>query len=105
MAAYARVNSLTLKVDNVINAEDSFINNRTDYDLWIKTSKDLTKQTANIGDTYTTSTSSFKSDAPFSSWVFNNTDWKWESPVVMPSHVEGKAFVWNEEITNWEEVA
>ena len=104
MSTYARVNSLTLKVDNVINAEDSFVKNRADYDLWIKTSKDLTKQTANIGDTYTPSTSSFKSDSPYSSWTFDEASWKWESPTPMPSHVEGKAFVWNESNTSWEQV-
>ena len=103
MATYARVNSLTLKVDNIIVAEDVFINKRQDYDLWIKTSKDLTKQTANIGDTYTASTSSFKSDAPFSSWVFNNTTWEWEAPIAIPNQINSEVYAWNEEITNWEE--
>jgi hypothetical protein len=100
MSTYARINSLTLKVDNVIVAEDSIINNRSDYDLWIKTSKALTKKIAAVGDTYTVATSSFKTDSPFASWVFNETTWEWEAPTARPDGY----YDWNEVTTSWIEL-
>jgi hypothetical protein len=100
MSTYARINSLTLKVDNVIEAEDSVINNRIDYDLWVKTSKTLTKKIAAVGDTYTVATRSFKSNPPYGSWVFNTSNWEWEAPKVRPDGY----YTWNESNTSWEEL-
>ena len=42
MSKYARVNSLTKKVINVIEADSVFINKLPDYDLWVETSNELT---------------------------------------------------------------
>lgn len=100
MSTYARINSLTLKVDNVIVVEDSIINNRSDYDLWIKTSKALTKKVAAMGDTYNVATSSFKSDSPYASWVFNESIWEWEAPATRPDGY----YTWNESSTSWIEL-
>ena len=100
MSTYARINSLTLKVDNVIVAEDSIISNRIDYDSWIKTSKALTKKAASIGDTYTVATSSFKGTPPYASWVFNETTWEWEAPIERPDGFYG----WDESTTSWIEI-
>ena len=100
MSIYARINSLTLKVDNVIVVEDSIISNRSDYDLWIKTSKALTKKVAAMGDTYTVATSSFKTDSPYASWVFNETSWEWEAPSTRPAGY----YKWNEATTSWVEL-
>ena len=41
MSTYARVNSLTKKVDRIIEAESLFFDDRADYDLWIKTSREF----------------------------------------------------------------
>ena len=104
MSLYARINSLTLKVDNVIETDKSFFNERTDYDLWIETSVALTKKIAAPGDTYDVTTNQFKNVSPYSSWVFNNSTWKWEAPTNMPELVGDTSYKWNEETTNWVEV-
>jgi hypothetical protein len=104
MAIYARVNSLTLKVDNVIETDKSFFNERTDYDLWIKTSAELTKKIASIGDTYDATNNQFKSDSPYASWVFNNSTWRWEAPSDMPEIVGDKSYYWHEDTTSWKEI-
>ena len=104
MSKYARINSLTKKVDTVIVSDVTHIKKLPDYDLWVETSVELTKKVAGIGDIYDVDNNNFKSPQPYASWVFNNTDWNWEAPSAMPSHVEGKAFVWNESDTSWEQV-
>ena len=35
MERYVRINSLTLKVENALEAEEASIKNSPDYDLWI----------------------------------------------------------------------
>ncbi len=104
MAIYARVNSLTLKVDNVIETTKSFFNERQDYDLWIETSAELTKKIASPGDTYDTVNNQFKSDSPYASWVFNNSTWRWEAPSDMPEIVGDKSYYWDEDTTSWKEI-
>tara|TARA_R110002051_G_C8702869_1_gene494635 strand:- start:50 stop:367 length:318 start_codon:yes stop_codon:yes gene_type:complete len=104
MPTYARINSLTLKADNVIVAEESFIKERSDYDLWIKTSVALTKKSAGPGDTYTVATNSFKGDSPYASWVFDESSWSWEPPTAMPNQTGIEVYDWNEATTSWVEV-
>ena len=100
MSTYARVNSLTLKVDKVIEASATFFNDREDYDLWIKTSAALTKKRADIGDNYIVVNSAFKPDSPHASHVFNDTSWDWEPPTTSPAGT----YQWDEDTTNWVEV-
>ena len=45
---FARINSLTKKVDNVIVASQEFINSLPDYDLWVVSSVEDTKKLADI---------------------------------------------------------
>ena len=97
MSKYARVNSLTKRVINVIEADYNFINQLPDYDLWVETSNELTGQEARVGDTYDVDTNSFKSAQPFSSWVFNNNTWEWEPPIPMPAQVNTEVYQWDEE--------
>lgn len=100
MSTYARVNSLTLKVDKVIEASSSFFDDRADYDLWIETSADLTKKRADVADNYIVATSRFKPDSPYASHVFNDTSWAWEPPTESPVGT----YSWNEDTTAWVEV-
>jgi len=78
MERYVRINSLTLKVENALEAEEASIKNSPDYDLWIKTS------TAQIGDTYDIKTSSFSEAVPYPD--------------------DDKFYTWDEETTNWKEI-
>ncbi len=104
MSTYARINSLTLKADNIIVADEAFIKERSDYDLWIKTSIALTKKIAAPGDTYNVATNSFKGDSPYASWVFDESSWSWEPPTAMPDQTGIEVYEWDEATTNWVEV-
>ena len=44
----------------------------------------------------------FYAPQPFPSWTKNEDTYLWEAPVAYPT--DGKAYVWNEDILNWEEV-
>ena len=101
---FARINSLTKKVDTVIVATDEFINSLPDYDLWVASSVSDTKKLADKHDDYDVDNNNFKSKKPYDSWVFNDTTWKWEPPVSMPSQNNEEAYIWNETNKTWDEV-
>jgi len=97
MSKYARINSLTKKVDTVIVADATHIKKLPDYDLWVETSIELTKKVAAIGDIYDVENNNFKSVQPYASWTFNNTTWKWEPPLSMPSMSNDEVYDWDED--------
>ena len=75
---FVRVNSLTLKVENMLEGDESSFSNRPDYDNWIQS------DTANTLDKYDVATETFISPTPYPE--------------------DGKIYIWNEETTNWVEV-
>ena len=94
---FARINSLTRKVDTVIVATQEFINSLPDYDLWIDSSVENTKKLADKNDIYDVDNNNFKRLKPHDSWVFNESTWNWEPPIAMPSQTNEEVYTWNEE--------
>jgi hypothetical protein len=72
---------------------------------WVKTSYNgnIRKNYAGIGYTYDATRDAFIAPKPFDSWVLDEETCRWEAPVAYPT--DGKMYTWNEETTNWEEVA
>jgi len=72
---------------------------------WVKTSYNGTikKNYAGIGYSYDSSRDAFIAPKPFDSWELDEDTCRWEAPVAYPT--DGKIYAWNEDITNWEEVA
>ena len=113
MSHFARVNAYGL-VDQVIVAEQDFINNLPDSDSWVQTSYNthggqhvlggtpLRKNYAGIGFKYDVERDAFIPPKPFESWVLNNVSCLWEPPVAMP--IDGKNYIWSEPVANWLEV-
>jgi hypothetical protein len=62
----------------------------------------LRKNFAGIGYTYDANRDAFIPTKPFESWLLNENTCNWESPVPYPD--DDKRYIWNESITNWEEV-
>jgi hypothetical protein len=113
MSHFAKV--LDGKVTQVIVAEKEFFDTFVDSSpgTWLQTSynthgnqhpegRPLRGNYAGIGYTYDATNDVFYALQPYPSWTLNNTTWLWEAPVAMPT--DGKAYKWNESITNWEEV-
>ena len=65
-------------------------------------SKAFRKNYAGVGYTYDPQLDAFIAPQPFESWLLNNTSCLWEAPVAYPT--DGKVYIWNESITNWEEL-
>ena len=61
------------------------------------------KNYAGIGYSYDETLDAFIPPKPFPSWLLNEDTCNWNAPVEMPVE-EGKFFVWNEELVNWEEL-
>jgi hypothetical protein len=72
---------------------------------WVKTSYNGTirKNYAGIGYSYDSSRDAFIAPKPFDSWELDEDTCRWEAPVAYPT--DGKMYTWNEDNTNWEEVA
>ena len=110
-------------VSQVISAEADFFNTFVDTSpgQWIQTSYNthngihygqdgkpdggiaLRGNYAGIGYIYDEINDVFYPSKPYSSWTLNNTTWTWESPVPYPT--DGKLYIWNENIKNWELVS
>lgn len=61
------------------------------------------KNYAGIGYTWDEARDAFIPPKPFNSWVINEDTCLWETPIPMPTDApEGKFYVWNEDIVNWE---
>jgi len=107
-------------VENVIVAEQDFIDILEDSENWIQTSyntrggvhynpetgepsadqsKALRKNYAGIGFTYDSNLDAFISPSPFPSWIFNqNTCW-WDPPIPHPD--DGIHYYWDEQNQTW----
>ena len=72
---------------------------------WVKTSYNgnIRKNYAGIGYSYDAERDAFIAPKPFDSWILDEDTCRWEAPVAYPT--DGKMYAWNEDNTNWEEVA
>jgi len=72
---------------------------------WVKTSYNGTirKNYAGIGYSYDSGKDAFIAPKPFESWTLDEDTCRWEAPVAYPT--DGKMYAWNEDNTNWEELA
>lgn len=111
-------------VQNVIVAEQDFIDTLEDKDLWIQTSyntsmnkhwaadklgveEDTSKPAlrgnyASIGGLYDSVNDVFTQVKPYGSWVMNTSKWDWEAPIAMPDPTDEvnagtKFWMWFEE--------
>lgn len=104
-------------VTQVIVAEPEFFDTFVDTSPgeWIQTSYNtrggqhlnggtpLRKNYAGIGYTYDRERDAFIPPKPYASWTLNEDTCLWDAPVAMPT--DGKLYRWDEEQTNWVEVA
>jgi hypothetical protein len=117
-------------VENVIVAEQNFIDTLTDKQLWYETSynirdgiyyEDVNKNIvsknqklatetagrrrrnfASIGGIYNYERDMFLKAKPFDSWVFDKENFNWKAPKDKPN--DNKYYVWCEDLKNWCEI-
>lgn len=112
MSHFARVNAQSI-VEQVIVAEQDFIDSLPDASSWVQTSyntyggqhpdgRPLRKNYAGIGFTYDAQRDAFIPQKPFQSWLLDDETCLWKSPILYPT--DGKEYIWSEETTNWVEL-
>jgi hypothetical protein len=60
----------------------------------------IRKNYAGIGYYYDNIRDAFIPPKPFNSWILDEETCQWKSSISYP--IDGKMYVWNENITNWE---
>lgn len=121
MSHYAKV--VNGVVEQVIVAEQDFIDSTLYPSLWIQTSyntrggvhydpttgkpsadqsKALRMNYAQIGGTYSELRDAFIPIKPYPSWVFVEETCTWKAPVDMPQ--DGKLYMWEELTVSWAEI-
>jgi hypothetical protein len=98
-------------VEQVIVAEQDFIDTMPDASAWVQTSYNthggvhatggtpLRKNYAGIGFTYDAGRDAFIPPQPFASWQLNEDTCLWDAPVPYPG--DGERYTWDEETINW----
>lgn len=109
MSHFARINALGI-VEQVIVAEQEFIDSLPDKTNWVQTSyntyanthpegRPLRKNFAGIGFKYDPNLDAFIPPKPFEDWVLNEISGIWESPIPIPT--DGNQYKWNDELHQW----
>ena len=101
MSTYAKVeNGIVVKV---IEVEEGFFDNFIDDTPgeWIETFSDASQRGkyAGIGDTYDAPNDRFLPQKQYSSWTFDEDDYKWVAPTPYPT--DDNRYSWDEETTSW----
>jgi hypothetical protein len=118
MAHYAHITEENI-VDQVIVAEQDFIDILPDPQNWIQTSYNtragvhydpltrqpdngtpLRKNYAGVSFTYDKLRNAFIPPKPYSSWLLNEQTCCWEAPNPCPT--DGKKYIWNDTNQQWE---
>jgi hypothetical protein len=111
MSHFARVNAQGI-VEQVIVAEQDFIDTLPDRTSWVQTSyntrggqhpegRPLRKNYAGIGYTYDYVRDAFIPPKPYASWVLNENTCLWDAPTPYPT--DGKTYNWDENTQQWVE--
>ena len=110
MSHYAQVKNS--QVQQVIVAEQDFIDQLPDAQDWIQTSyrtrgnqhpegRPLRGNYAGIGYIYDSENDVFYPIKPFPSWQLNTTTWTWEAPVAYPD--DNQTYTWDEATLSWKQ--
>jgi len=109
MAHFAKVNLDTKLVEQVIVAEQSFVDRLPG--TWVQTSYNthggvhllggtpFRKNFAGVGYTFKHELDAFIPPQPYESWELNEDTCLWEAPVARPN--DGKLYDWDEESESW----
>ena len=99
MSHFAKIDQNGI-VQEVIVAEQEFIDSLEDSSLWIQTSynHNIRKQYAGLGYIYDKTNDVFITPQPFPSWSLDS-NFDWQAPVSKPD--DGKSYTWNEDTKSW----
>ncbi len=108
MAHFAEIdeNNIVLRVLVIDNSQEERGQDFLANDLklggtWIQTSynNNFRNNYAGVGMIYDEIRDVFYHQSPFPSWILNENTLVWEAPIPCP--VDGKFYIWNEELESW----
>ena len=111
MAHFAKINALGI-VENVIAADQDFIDLLPDKTSWVRATHDTCdedhpedtpckKNCVGIGYSYDVQRNAFIPPKPFNSWVLDESTCLWGAPSSCPT--DGKMYAWDESKLSWVE--
>ena len=111
MSHFARVTAQGI-VEQVIVAEQDFIDTLSDRTSWVQTSyntyggqhpegRPLRKNYAGVGYSYDSVRDAFIPPQSYASWVLNEETCLWDAPTPYPTN--GKTYNWDENTQQWVE--
>jgi hypothetical protein len=102
MPEYIELNSSNTIV-NIIVADEDYINSQNENTYILKT--DIPEERHNkilVGYVFDSANTRFVPRKHFNSWIFDEFNYRWKSPVDMP--IDGKEYIWKEDTISWEEL-
>ena len=112
MSHFARITAQGI-VEQVIVAEQDFIDTLSDKTSWVQTSyntrggqhpegRPLRKNFAGVGYAYDSVRDAFIPTKLYASWVLNENTCLWDAPTPYPT--DGKTYNWDENTQQWAEI-
>jgi hypothetical protein len=106
MAHFAKIENgivtNVLVVDNAHEADgQAYLNSLGIEGTWLQTSynANIRRKFAGIGDTYNSVSDRFEPTQPYDSWVWNESEYRWDAPTAMPD--DGNDYNWDEATQSW----
>jgi hypothetical protein len=80
----------------------NFLKNLTGHETWVQTSYNnkFRKNYAGVGYQYDQQRDAFIPPKPFNSWILNEDNCRWESPIPYPQ--DDNSYKWNEQTLSWD---
>jgi len=111
MAHYAFLDENNIVTEVIVGIDENELIEGLDTETWYgnfrgqvckRTSYNgnIRKNYAGIGYYYDNIRDAFIPPKPFNSWILDEETCQWKSLISYP--IDGKMYVWNEDITNWE---
>jgi hypothetical protein len=111
MAHYAFLDKNNVVIEVIVGIDETELIEGKDPETWyskfrkkpcVRTSYNgnIRKNYAGIGYSYDSDRDAFIAPKPFESWILNEDNCRWESPIEYPT--DGFTYFWNEENLDWE---
>ena len=113
MAHYAFLDSNNIVTEVIVGIDENELIEGLDPETWYGNFRgQVCKRTsynnkirfnyAGVGYTYDPVRDAFIPPKPFNSWILDESTCRWNAPIAYPT--DGKKYIWNEQILNWEQV-
>jgi hypothetical protein len=110
MAHFAQIDTNNIVIEVLVvpeeqqhRGQDYLANDLMLGGTWVQTSynSNIRKTFAGVGYFYHQELDIFLPPKPYPSWIINEINGEWESPIPRPEYQEGMVLIWDENTQNW----